>query len=68
KRVIDQNGRSPSSFEKAKIRCGMTDEASMIDLPTMYRLTNHLHPTVRIIFTGDPNQLPPIGCGKVLNN
>ncbi len=38
----------------------------MIDLPTMYRLTNHLHPTVRIIFTGDPNQLPPIGCGKVL--
>lgn len=42
------------------------DEASMIDLPTMYRLTNHLHPSVRIIFTGDPNQLPPIGCGKVL--
>ncbi|ATP11206.1 AAA family ATPase [Aeromonas salmonicida] len=42
------------------------DEASMIDLPTMYRLTNHLHPAVRIIFTGDPNQLPPIGCGKVL--
>ncbi|MFM5038953.1 hypothetical protein ACEUDR_17870 [Aeromonas veronii] len=26
KRVIDQNGRSPSSFEKAKIRCGMTAE------------------------------------------
>ncbi|MDM5122716.1 ATP-dependent DNA helicase [Aeromonas rivipollensis] len=42
------------------------DEASMIDLPTMYRLVNHLHPAVRIIFTGDPNQLPPIGCGKVL--
>ncbi|MFM5084896.1 AAA family ATPase [Aeromonas media] len=42
------------------------DEASMIDLPTMYRLTNHLHTAVRIMFTGDPNQLPPIGCGKVL--
>jgi exodeoxyribonuclease V alpha subunit len=42
------------------------DEASMIDLPTMYRLVNHLHPSVRIIFTGDPDQLPPIGCGKVL--
>jgi exodeoxyribonuclease V alpha subunit len=42
------------------------DEASMIDLPTMYRLVNHLHPEVRIIFTGDPDQLPPIGCGKVL--
>lgn len=42
------------------------DEASMIDLPTIYRLVNHLHPEVRIIFTGDPDQLPPIGCGKVL--
>jgi exodeoxyribonuclease V alpha subunit len=42
------------------------DEASMIDLPTMYRLVNHVHPSVRIVFTGDPDQLPPIGCGKVL--
>lgn len=42
------------------------DESSMIDLPTMYRLVNHLHPSVRIIFAGDPDQLPPIGCGKVL--
>lgn len=42
------------------------DEASMIDLPTMYRLVNHVHPSVRIIYTGDPDQLPPIGCGKVL--
>jgi exodeoxyribonuclease V alpha subunit len=42
------------------------DEASMIDLPTMYRLVNYVHPSVRIIFTGDPDQLPPIGCGKVL--
>jgi exodeoxyribonuclease V alpha subunit len=42
------------------------DEASMVDLPTMYRIVNHMHPAVRIIFTGDPDQLPPIGCGKVL--
>ncbi|RUM50061.1 MAG: AAA family ATPase [Marinomonas sp.] len=42
------------------------DEASMIDLPTMYRLINHIHPSVKLIFTGDPDQLPPIGCGKVL--
>ena len=42
------------------------DEASMIDLPTMYLLVNHIHPLVRIVFTGDPDQLPPIGCGKVL--
>ncbi|WP_244534269.1 AAA family ATPase [Moritella viscosa] len=42
------------------------DEASMIDLPTMYRLVSHIHTSVRLIFTGDPEQLPPIGCGKVL--
>lgn len=42
------------------------DEASMMDLPIMYRLVNHIYPSVRLIFTGDPDQLPPIGCGKVL--
>lgn len=44
------------------------DESSMIDLPTMYRLVTHISPDVRIIFTGDPDQLPPIGCGKVLSD
>lgn len=44
------------------------DEASMIDLPTMYRVVTHIHPSVRIIFSGDPDQLPPIGCGKVLDD
>ena len=42
------------------------DEASMIDLPLMYRLITHIHPSVRVLMTGDPDQLPPIGCGKVL--
>lgn len=44
------------------------DEASMIDLPIMYRIVNHINPSVRIVFTGDPDQLPPIGCGKVLSD
>lgn len=42
------------------------DEASMIDVPTMYQIVTHVHPDVRIILTGDPHQLPPIGCGRVL--
>jgi exodeoxyribonuclease V alpha subunit len=42
------------------------DEASMVDIPTMYRIVTHIHPNVRILFVGDPNQLPPIGPGKVL--
>ncbi|MDG2392447.1 MAG: AAA family ATPase [Thalassotalea sp.] len=54
----------PSSEQQKHLL--VIDEASMIDLPTMYRLVNHIHPSVRIIFTGDPDQLPPIGCGKVL--
>jgi exodeoxyribonuclease V alpha subunit len=32
----------------------------------MYRIVTHIHPNVRILFVGDPNQLPPIGPGKVL--
>ena len=31
--VIDQNGRSQSSTEKAKIRCGMTDQT---DIPHLF--------------------------------
>lgn len=42
------------------------DEASMLDLPTMYRIFTHVHPSVRFIFCGDPDQLPPIGAGKIL--
>ncbi len=38
----------------------------MIDIATMYRLVTHLHPSVRMLFVGDPNQLPPIGAGIVL--
>ncbi|WP_202941642.1 ATP-dependent DNA helicase [Alteromonas macleodii] len=52
--------------EKQPLHLLVVDEASMIDVPTMYRIVNHVHPSVRIILSGDPDQLPPIGCGKVL--
>jgi exodeoxyribonuclease V alpha subunit len=39
------------------------DECSMIDLGTLYRLLSHFKPGVRILFVGDPAQLPPIGFG-----
>jgi len=44
------------------------DEASMLDLPllgTLFRAMNW-QAVRRLIFVGDPNQLPPIGTGKVL--
>ena len=42
------------------------DESSMLDVPNMYRLVTHCHPSTRILLSGDPNQLPPIGAGKIL--
>ncbi|MBN1139883.1 MAG: AAA family ATPase [Anaerolineae bacterium] len=43
------------------------DESSMLDLPllaTFFRAVNW-NSAQRLIFVGDPNQLPPIGTGKV---
>lgn len=63
-RLLREEPITPSK-DKAK-HLLVIDEASMIDLPTMYRMVTQIDPTVRVIFSGDPNQLPPIGCGKVL--
>ncbi len=63
-KLLHQEPVMPTSEQQKHLL--VIDEASMIDLPTMYRLVNNIHPSVRIILTGDPDQLPPIGCGKVL--
>lgn len=39
------------------------DEASMIDLPLLYRILRNLVPGCRLIMVGDPGQLPPVGFG-----
>ena len=44
------------------------DEASMLDLPTMYRIVINTDPRVRFLLVGDSEQLPPIGCGKILTD
>ena len=44
------------------------DESGMVDVPTMYQLIKHMHPSVRIMLVGDPHQLPPIGSGIVLQD
>jgi exodeoxyribonuclease V alpha subunit len=43
------------------------DEASMVDVITMYRLLRHIPETCRIILIGDPYQLPPVGSGLILH-
>jgi exodeoxyribonuclease V alpha subunit len=65
-RILRDDPIEPTSDAPKKLL--VIDEASMIDIPTMYQIVNHLNPDVRIIFAGDPNQLPPIGCGKVLSD
>lgn len=39
------------------------DEASMVDLPTLYRLMGACPPGTRLMLVGDPGQLPPVGFG-----
>lgn len=43
------------------------DEASMVDLLSMYRLIGFLPETTRLIFVGDTSQLPPVGNGLVFH-
>lgn len=41
----------------------VVDEASMLDLPTLYRILSYLPNGARLLLIGDPAQLPPIGFG-----
>lgn len=43
------------------------DEASMVDLPSAYRVIRHLPAAYRIVLVGDPNQLSPVGPGLLLH-
>ncbi|NCA90798.1 MAG: exonuclease V subunit alpha, partial [Gammaproteobacteria bacterium] len=43
------------------------DEASMLDLPSAYRVVRRLPEGYRLVLVGDPHQLPPVGPGLVLH-
>lgn len=43
------------------------DEASMVDLLSMYRLTGLLPQATRILFVGDTEQLPPVSAGLIFH-
>lgn len=45
----------------------VVDEASMLDLPTMYRILRHTPEGARILLVGDQAQLAPIGFGLVFH-
>lgn len=44
----------------------VVDEPSMLDVPLAYRLLDAIAPGSRLVFTGDVDQLPSVGPGKVL--
>ncbi|MGI9849318.1 AAA family ATPase [Vibrio vulnificus] len=44
------------------------DEASMVDISLLFRLLRKIPENTRIIFVGDPYQLPPIGYGLALHD
>ncbi len=46
----------------------LVDEASMIDLPLMYHLTQALPASASLILVGDVDQLPSVGPGNVLRD
>ena len=45
----------------------IVDEASMLDLPTTFRLLHFLPEGTQLLLVGDPAQLPPIGFGLVFH-
>lgn len=46
----------------------VVDEASMVDLELLWHLLRAVKPESRIIFVGDPNQLPSVTPGNVLGD
>ncbi|MBT0043339.1 AAA family ATPase [Vibrio alginolyticus] len=44
------------------------DEASMVDIPILFRLLRKVPENTRFIFVGDPYQLPPVGYGLALHD
>lgn len=56
---------SPDQFEEPCVM--VIDEASMVDIITMYGLCTLLPSNARLVLVGDPMQLMPVGPGLVLN-
>lgn len=75
KRMQQATGRAASTiarFLQAAQRIPQScvvvvDEASMVDIVTMHRLVDWLGSDTRIVLSGDPEQLMPVGPGLVLH-
>ena len=59
---------SEGKFAEGEIGTVVIDEASMIDLKDMYRIILNIPASVRLLFVGDADQLPPIGAGLIFHD
>jgi exodeoxyribonuclease V alpha subunit len=62
--ICDHQGRTSKIPDHVLV---IIDEASMVDLLSMYRLVSLLPPATRFIFIGDTAQLPPVASGLVFH-
>ncbi len=46
----------------------VVDEISMLDVALAHHLAKAIQPPTRVVFVGDPNQLPSVGPGNVLHD
>lgn len=62
----EQWGYGPDNPHPAQVV--VVDESSMLDLHMLFRLLQGTLPTCRMVFVGDPYQLPSVGAGDVLRD
>ena len=46
----------------------IVDEAGMVSLEMLAWILSTLRPSCRVVLVGDPNQLPPVDCGRVMED
>lgn len=61
-----ETGEMPD--DKLPYAAVIVDEASMVDIRLLGQLLSRLNPDCRLLFCGDPWQLPSVGPGNVLND
>ena len=59
-------GYGPDNPHPAEVL--VVDESSMLDLHMLYRLLSGTRETCRLVFVGDPFQLPSVGAGDILRD
>ena len=63
-----KTGFAFNAHQRLDVDIVIVDEASMVDLPLMYRLVQAIDPATHLHLVGDVDQLPSVGPGNVLGD